>query len=414
MVFASSNSASPYCAWLRLCACLNPLIFCLSCATPQALPDPPKLTLESLLSAELPQQESTTAVVPTAQEILSVNDEMRSFLRRYVNPKSSDYSRLRELLTGMMQEGYLSLNYQIERTQSAAETFARKDGNCLSFTNLFVALARQIGLDVHFQLVDIPPRWHSQDTWVVFDKHINTIVPRLRVNGLYTRDYVVDFNIADYLGNYDQRVIRDEQAIALMYSNLGVAQMRQGSHANALALFRAAYDLHPDIPGLWINIAVMHARLGHLNQAEVALHHALKLEKANPAALSNLAALYAARGEPDNTQTVEAWMRFYRDKNPYYYFNLAHRAYREKRFEEAFSLVKQALSIKKDEHQFHYLLALLHQHKGELSEAKDKLKLALKHSIQQRKIHDAYRQKLEHLIRSGLSNSEQDDKAQPF
>ena len=376
---------------------LSPVVFCLACATPATLPQPPAIDLSAALHGSQVSNLSAVANTPTEKEILLVNDDMRDFLRRHVNPKSSDDARLRELLKGMLAEGYLALDYEYDSTFTASQTFALKRGNCLSFTNLFVALAREIDLDVQFQLVDIPPRWHASEDWVIFDKHINTVLPRLRVNGIYTRDYVVDFNIADYLGNYDQSAISDAQAIALMYNNLGVGQMRQNNIEMAMAFFRKAHTLHEKLPGLWINIGVLHARLGQLDTAEAALHQALKLEKSNPAALSNLAALYEARGELENMQSVEAWMRYYRDKNPYYYFQLAQRAYGEARYSDAQALVDQATRIKRDEHQFHYLHALLQEQKGNLGGARSSLELAVKHSAQSQKVQNAYETKLKLL-----------------
>ncbi|MGJ8668709.1 MAG: tetratricopeptide repeat protein [Oceanococcus sp.] len=377
---------------------MSPLVFCWSCVTPAALPTPTKFDVHAVFSNSAWESSSDLAITPTEEEILAVDTDMRDFLQRHVNLKSSDEARLRELLKGMLDEGYLALDYQFDSTYTASQTFALKRGNCLSFTNLFVALAREVDLDVKFQLVDIPPRWHSNESWVVFDKHINTVLPRLRVNGIYTRDYVVDFNIADYLGNYDQTVVNDTQAIALMYNNLGVDKMRKNRPREAMALFHKAYNLSEKLPGLWINIGVLHARTGKLDKAEVALQQALKLEKSNPAALSNLASLYEARGELGKMQLVEEWMRFYRDKNPYYYFQLAQRAYVEERHRDALALADQAIRIKRDEHQFHYLRALIQQKNGNLESARNSLDLALRHSMQLHKVHKAYQEKMNLLL----------------
>ena len=48
-----------------------------------------------------------------------------------------------------------------EITRTASETFRARRGNCLSFSNMFVAMARDVGLDVQFQEVEIPPDWTS-------------------------------------------------------------------------------------------------------------------------------------------------------------------------------------------------------------------------------------------------------------
>lgn len=371
-----------------------------ACATPAALPAPPTITTQDLLAGPPPSEQAAAEHIPPPSDILQVQPAMQAFLQRHVQARAGDATRMRQLLKGMMQEGYLTLEYEHGETHTAAQTFALKSGNCLSFTNLFVALAREIGLSVRFQLVDIPPRWHSTESWVIFDNHINTVLPRMRIGGLYTRDYVVDFNIADYQGNYDRRQISDEQAMALMYNNLAVAQMRQQKEALALALFRQAHALYARLPGLWTNLGVLHARLGRLDKAEAALHRALELQRANPAALSNLASLYQARGETDKLSAVQVRMAYYRDKNPYYYYQQAQQHFAEQDWQTARQLVQQALSIKNDEHQFHYLNALIARQLGLPSQALASLQHAWEHAHSHRKLQQAYAAKLQHW-RSG-------------
>src|SRR4051794_10491152 len=91
--------------------------------------------------------------VPPAEEvdILAVSDPMRAFIVANGRDIQVDWLRMKRLLHGMQASGYLDLTYENERTLTAAETFAARSGNCLSFTNLFVALARAANLAAEFQ-----------------------------------------------------------------------------------------------------------------------------------------------------------------------------------------------------------------------------------------------------------------------
>ena len=70
--------------------------------------------------------------------------------------------------------GMFSLEYA-EVTRTASGTFHDRQGNCLSFTMLFVALARAAGLPANYQSVEVPPTW-ANDGQVVIANHVNTVV----------------------------------------------------------------------------------------------------------------------------------------------------------------------------------------------------------------------------------------------
>ena len=63
------------------------------------------------------------------------------------------------LIEAMEERGMFSLEYA-EVTRTASGTFHDRQGNCLSFTMLFVALARAAGsARRRYQSVEVPPTW---------------------------------------------------------------------------------------------------------------------------------------------------------------------------------------------------------------------------------------------------------------
>lgn len=89
-------------------------------------------------------------------DILALTPEMIAFLDRNVDRSRNQHAELKQLLHAVLQSGRFELVYD-DVTRTAEETFRDRRGNCLSFTNLFVALARNLGLDARFQEVEIPP-----------------------------------------------------------------------------------------------------------------------------------------------------------------------------------------------------------------------------------------------------------------
>ena len=123
---------------------------------------------------------------------LELNDEMRAFANGYVDPYRSQSTRLQHLLYAVMHEGTFDLIYD-DTTRTAIETFRDQRGNCLSFTNMFVALARHVGLDASFQEVLIPPDWSSSGQFFIFSQHVNVLVDLSA--GVAGLDQIIDFNM---------------------------------------------------------------------------------------------------------------------------------------------------------------------------------------------------------------------------
>ncbi len=295
----------------------------------------------------------------SAHVILAVNPAMRAFLAHYVDADAADGVRLQQLLAGMIDQGLLALEFVPGQTRTAQQTFETRSGNCLSFTNLFVALAREIGLDVRYQLVTTPAQWERQGNWVVIDDHINTILHNIRVKGTYRRDYVVDFNIADFQGNYPREEVSDARAFALYFNNRGAELLQQGEWLDALGYFIQAYERAPDQPSLWLNLGAWFNARGDLARAQSAYLQALRLKPHYPAALSSLALLYQAMGEPQWADAVERRLMSLRDQDPYYFYQRSLAAYRRDELGRAEALLHQAIRLKRDEHRFFFLRALL-------------------------------------------------------
>ncbi len=96
-----------------------------------------------------------------ADDILALNEEMRNYVAAKIGNDPQARSRLRKLIRGMIDDGLLTLDYDPNLTYTATETFRNRQGNCLSFSILFAALAREADLETTFQMVEIPPSFRA-------------------------------------------------------------------------------------------------------------------------------------------------------------------------------------------------------------------------------------------------------------
>jgi len=119
-----------------------------SCATlgsPPLLPDSPIKSTEMLLNSS-PLATGIEPVDLSQIDILELSPLMITFLDRWVDKSQGDYFKLRGLLYAVMGDGTFELVYD-DATRTAQETFLDQRGNCLSFTSMFVAMSRYLGLD---------------------------------------------------------------------------------------------------------------------------------------------------------------------------------------------------------------------------------------------------------------------------
>ena len=292
--------------------------------------------------------------------ILALNDEMRDYVASKVKGNPQARSRLKKLIRGMIEDGLLTLDYDPNLTYTAIETFQNRQGNCLSFSILFASLAREANLDVTFQMVDIPPSFRADGEMILLNNHINVLVKGIRSDVNFSRDYVVDFNTAEYNGNYDTRKVTDNYAIALYYSNVAVESMQSGNSKNAFRYLKKGIETDPAIAGLWVNLGALYSRYEHYNMAEQAYQQALSIQPSNKSALVNLASTLHYLGHEEESEYYLKKVAYYRDHNPYYHYFQAQTAYQQNELEDALAYLAEAIRLKRDEHQFYFLRGLVH------------------------------------------------------
>lgn len=320
----------------------------------------PALT-DELLSGEVLFGESVDVADIRSDEILMLNDAMREYVAERVQGDPTARSRLRKLIGGMIDDGLLTMDYDPNLTYTAAETFETRQGNCLSFSILFAALGREADLDLSFQMVDIPPSFRADGEMIILNNHINVVVRGVRRDVNHVGEYVVDFNTAEYNGNYKTKRVADTYAIALYFSNVAVESMQNGDTREAFRFLKKGIETDPKIAGLWVNLGALYSKNGHYELAEQAYRQALAIQPSNKSALTNMAVVLLHQGREEEARRFSRRVTFYRDRNPYYHYTQAQAAYQEDRLEDALHALEEAIRLKKDEHQFYFLSGLIHE-----------------------------------------------------
>jgi tetratricopeptide (TPR) repeat protein len=331
-----------------------------ACTGSRGSPDAVRITPEQLLAGDLLAAAGPSAAVASAGEVLALSPDMRDFLDTHVNRSGSANVKLQQLAGAIIDEDTFGVTYD-DRTRTAIETFRARHGNCLSFSTMFVALARDVGLSVQFQEVGIPPDWTLDNDTYVLNQHVNVFVD-LELAG--TR--VVDFNIADFRASYPMRRIADERALAHYYNNIGVELMQAGDTASALACFRTAIaDNDRNFSPAWVNLGTLYLRNNYPAQAEASYLEALKADTSDLVAMSSLARLYERLGDRERAAAYRKNVVHHRNLNPYYRYELARRAYSAQDWDAAIGHLKYAVRKRPGEDQFCFLLGLSYLQEGD-------------------------------------------------
>ena len=323
-------------------------------------------------------------------ELLRVNEDMRQFLAAHVSPGLSDQQKVRRILGAILSDG-LKLSYDSFKTLTAEEAFYVREGNCMSFTNLFVALAREADIKVYYQEVEVPPSWEAQGNTWLYNKHLNAVVD------LPGTSMMVDFAVDVVETDHRRQLISDEEAQARYHNNMGVHYMTQSDLDEAFRHFRHALTLEPRIGYFWTNLGTLYRRKGLLDAAEESYLIAVDLT-ADPAAMSNLARLYRQRGPEELAQWYEAKVQVFRRKNPYYVYGIAQRAYEAGDYETAAREVRIAINRRHGEPAFHHLLGMSFLRLGKLDAAEEQISLAAEFTENERE-RATYNRKLELLAK---------------
>jgi Flp pilus assembly protein TadD len=313
-----------------------------------------------------------------------MDEEMRAFVHEHVATVTSRLERMRRLTQVMLSPGYLGIRYEPDLTLTAGETFRQRAGNCLSFSALYLLMAREAGLDAVFQDVPVLPNWRKDGSAFVVERHINV---RVRIGH---SSYVIDFRPPAAVAYARARRISDQNATAQYLGNLGVERFTAADAAGAYRLFRRGLEVDPGVAPLWVNLGVVLGRNGQFDAATAAYETALALEPENLSALSNLAGLVEHRGDTERLQQLSRRIADYRARNPYYQYWLGERRLQAGDPHAALRAFRAALRLMPTESDFHFALARTWRALGREDEARRSLAQALERaaseSIRQRYI----------------------------
>lgn len=293
----------------------------------------------SLSRAEIEQLVRSQGVEAQVVIPFEVGEEARAWLAETVPKKAPPARRLEILLHQLVDAEGLGIHYRAGYTGTADEVFASRKANCLGFMNLFIGLARSLGLTVYYVVVEEGQSFGREGDLVVVSDHIAAGYGP--PHEMLLLDFVVGPPI-DYRG---LEPVSDRVALAKYYSNRGAEVLMAGDVAAALPWLEAAVALDPQLATSWVNLGVARRRISDLAGAEDAYRRALEADPRTHSAYHNLAALLRLRGREEEAFGLLALTDRMGTRNPYNYISLGDWSLEAGRLDDARRFYRHALIL---------------------------------------------------------------------
>ena len=300
----------------------------------------------------------------TVEAAMALPDDLRRMLPADVaNRRIDDALRAQALVDFMIADDGLALRYQEQPTYGVAESFERRRVNCLSFTLMFVAMARAVGIPAYAQASEDALAMRMQDGTLYRATHVNAGV---LIDGAR---HSVDVGWRGVAAGRDPRRISDARTVALLHNNHAVEHLLRGEHAAAAEAIAAALALDASSATIWSNAGVVHARSGRRAEAERAYLQAVALQRDHIGALSNLVGFFRTGGNLARAATYERRLQRAQSMDPFSQFLIGQSRAEAGVPADAVAHYRRAIRLLPREPQFHRSLAEAYQALGDLAAA---------------------------------------------
>jgi tetratricopeptide (TPR) repeat protein len=315
-----------------------------------------------------------TTLQPDLRERVAIPFELspatRAAVQERLSPAGSERARADAIEAYIFSA--LGLSYALTPTRDADGTFASRQGNCLSFVNLFVGIGRLQRLNPFYVEVQDYQRWNYRDGIVVSRGHI---VAGMTIDGQLSTFDFLPYRPKAYR---DFEPIDDVTAIAHFYNNLGAEALMAEDVETARPNLEIAHALAPDFEKAINNLGVAHLRQGRAAEAVALYERGLELHPESVPLLNNLARAYQELGDTARADALLARLESINRTNPYFYLYRGDVALAAGRLDEALQYMREALRIDTESPEVHVGLAKVYLAQGDLERARHHLDRALK------------------------------------
>ena len=293
--------------------------------------------METRVSAEMRDQ----IVIP-----FEIDEEIRQLADDITRGLTGDKQKVGAIVQAIIGLTEFSISYDSLSNKTAREVFRQGRGNCLAYSNLFVGMARHVGLEaVYIDVVSIERQTQEAEI-IVNNGHVTAGIKQ------GPDVMVIDFTRTperEYIGF---KVIDDLEAIANYYNNQGflygyfteVEGLDFDPLEKEMEMYRLALEVLPTFQRARNNLGVGLRRRGKVREAIEQYNMAIEVDPSFSDAHANLGAAYYALGRVEDALEELQIAADKSGSNGYFHHHLGVVQYQLERYEDAIKAFKKALS----------------------------------------------------------------------
>ena len=333
-------------------------------------PDEMRAALASRVSTQMRNE----IVIP-----FEIDDEIRQLAHDATRHASTDTERVEALVDAITSLAGFSISYDWLSNKTAKEVFRQGKGNCLAYTNLFIGMARSVGVDAVYADVMFTEHLTREAEIVVKSTHITASV--MLGNGLT----LIDFTRTPERKYTAFKPIDDLEAIANFYNNQGFlygyftekGDVSFDPQEKELEMYRLALEILPTFVRARNNLGVALRRRGKTDEAIEQYKIAIKQDPNYVEARSNLATAYTYQGRTKEALEEYRLAAEHAGPDGYVHERLGSTFLRLNRYQEAIKEFRKALAREPDLADAHYHLGECYRSLGNEKKAAEEYRATL-------------------------------------
>jgi Flp pilus assembly protein TadD len=343
----------------------------------------------------------------STDQLFALTPAMRAYMRSpRFKQRLLDKGNIHGLLQALYEKGELKLEYDSSMTRTAAQTFEARAGNCLSLVIMTAAFAKELGMVVRFQSVDVDDTWSRSASLYLVSSHVNLALGSRPVADLLHTGEPEQLTTIDFLpppeaARFRTQPLTEHDIVTLYMNNRAAESLVMGRVDDAYWWARAAVARQDAPPAAFNTLGVIYQQHGDMALAERVFRAALERDGDNLVVMQNLVPVLQANGKAAESVALAARVARLDPHPPFQYFDDGLRAFRAGDFARAKELFAREVERAPYNDEFHFWLAVTCLRLGEPQLAREQLTLAMASSTRPDS-RERYAAKLVHL--HNLSN----------
>lgn len=329
-------------------------------------PQHPSAVLTSLASPFGPKP-----AIISPQEFHHINAaQAREFLRYFESPAQAQTPRYRRLANYIVQR-VESFEYNAD-TLTAEQVLQTNSGNCLSLAIMTSALARIVGIEVSYQLMDDEPVFEFNASTVLKGVHVRSKLLNSEWSPAKDFLYVPSGISIDYFPTGRARFIsnmRKQDYYAMYYRNLAVESLQRQDFNAAYWMSMESLKYAPEHSDSLNMLAVINRRMGQTEAAEQVYLYAIAQAQDKLSLLKNYRLLLLSQNRLEEAGAIDQRLARMDDPSPFNWYHLARDSYEEGDYERAISYYRKALELAPYLHEASLGIALSNYALGRVGQA---------------------------------------------